>query len=521
MLTLNARTHKEYVDFVNRHSLTIPARHSWVMQALLLCDLTIVRFMMAFTLDNGTSCLATRRHLFVFRLVYTETENKFRSMLAMVLCGITSIEVWVTKMREQSFYAIISGFHSENVPGVGTFYDFTDRIPGVTSVSKTRLRILWRTAKDKLKSTTDKNADTKKHVDIARKLVARISKVTHKIKKQAERACPICWEFADEKYARYEVVLKAIFYVCFVAKSIDKGIIDLEKLFVAGDGTKLKTWSNPYGKRVCACEGRCDCKSQFTDFHARWGYDSYRECYVYGHSKYELTAYSLEHSIEVPLVIRMADCNRHDLILGISATREACEWLNFPVKVGAFDAAHDAIAFYQLGSERYNIAQVIPINPKNTGNFTYPQPIEVKDDGTPVCLNKKEMYYWGYCQDRMRNKWRCPLVCTKDSPDVSTCPYREQCSPSSYGRVIYTYPKTNYRLFTAIPRSSELFKKHCDKRTSAERSIKRQKYDFGLNQTRTATRERWFLRVMLAAMAQHLAAWWMLQEGKQSLPEVA
>ncbi len=138
------------------------------------------------------------------------------------------------------------------------------------------------------------------------------------------------WEFDENKYARYEVVLKAIFYVCFVAKSIEKGIIDLENLFVAGDGTKLETWSNSYGKKVCSCQDRCDCKRQFTDFDARWGYDSYRDCYVYGHSKYELTAYSLDHSIQVPLVIRLQDCNRHDLILGIAALHEASEWLNLP-----------------------------------------------------------------------------------------------------------------------------------------------------------------------------------------------
>ena len=214
---------------------------------------------------------------------------------------------------------------------------------GIANVSKRRLRILWRTAKDKQKSTPDKNADTSaeglrsdgtaKHSDIARRLVERISRVTRKMSSQ--------WEFDDSKYARYEVILKAIFYVCFVAKSIEKGIIDLENLFVAGDGTKLETWSSPYGKKVCSCKDRCDCKRQFTDSDARWGYDSYRECYVYGHSKYEkplrlsaslreLTAYSLNHSIQVPLVVRLQDCNRHDLIVGIASLREACEWLNFP-----------------------------------------------------------------------------------------------------------------------------------------------------------------------------------------------
>ena len=204
MLPSHTRSHQEYVDFVSSQKCPLPARHLWVMQALFLCDLTIVRFMMFFTYS-------------MFGRPAWPPEDIFRSMLAMVLCGIISFEVWVTKMREEPFYAVISGFHPEKVPGVGTFYDFTDRILGIANVSKRRLRILWRTARDKQKSTPDKNADTSaeglrsdgtaKHSDIARRLVERISRVTRKVSTQ--------WEFDENKYARYEVVLKAIFYVCY------------------------------------------------------------------------------------------------------------------------------------------------------------------------------------------------------------------------------------------------------------------------------------------------------------------
>ena len=41
-------------------------------------------------------------------------------------------------------------------------------------------------------------------------------------------------------------------------------------------------------------------------------------------------------------------------------------------------------------------------------------------------------------------------------------------------------------------------------------------YDFLLNQTRTAGRERWFLRVMLAAICQHLDAWYALAQRTQT-----
>ena len=41
-------------------------------------------------------------------------------------CHITSVEVWVKRLHEQPLYALMSGFEPDQVPGVGTFYDFQD-----------------------------------------------------------------------------------------------------------------------------------------------------------------------------------------------------------------------------------------------------------------------------------------------------------------------------------------------------------------------------------------------------------
>jgi len=67
--------------------------------------------------------------------------------------------------------------------------------------------------------------------------------------------------------------------------------------------------------------------------------------------------------------------------------------------------------------------------------------------------------------------------------------------------------RQNYRLFSRLRRGSPLWKLHADRRSCAERSIKRKKLDFGLDHARSAGRPRWFFRVMLAAMCQHLDAW--------------
>ncbi len=46
-----------------------------------------------------------------------------------------------------------------------------------------------------------------------------------------------------------------------------------------------------------------------------------------------------------------------------------------------------------------------------------------------------------------------------------------------------------------------------DKRTSSERSFKRKKTDYRIEQARVRSREQWFVRFTLAAICQHLDAW--------------
>lgn len=129
------------------------------------------------------------------------------------------------------------------------------------------------------------------------------------------------------------------------------------------------------------------------------------------------------------------------------------------------------------------------------------------------------MTYHGHCPDRQRIKWRCPLKASRINAPQE-CEHQSDCSPSPYGRVVYTYPKSNYRLFTPIPRGSQSWEQHYDHHSASERSHKRKKHDYGLRHTRTATRERISLRVMLMAMAQHLQAWAALAQQRAELHQL-
>jgi hypothetical protein len=433
-----------------------------------------------------------------------------RSCLLMLECHITSVEVWVKRLNEKPLYALMSGFEPDQVPGVGTFYDFQDRVlqlnePVLNLECRPRRRSEQRKKDAALR---DKN-NLAPHVGILDRQADRL---------MAHPASSVLygqWQTNLTALPPYQRSLKEVFYTVFVSGSVAKGLIDLNDLHAAGDGTHLRTWANAHGHKLCQCDNRnkphaehCDCLRRFHDPLASWGWDSYREYYVYGHGLYELTAYSLQHNCQLPLVLNVLDNHRHDSVAYFAATHEAVDLLGFHLATVSLDKAHDAMALYRLGVEYWHLDSVIPLNERNTGHFHFAPPLRVTEDGLPICLAEQPMLYQGYCAKRMRLKWRCPLA-AKGQP-LATCPhFAHECSDSSYGRTVYTYPRQNYRLFSPLRRGSPLWELHADRRSCAERSIKRKKLDFGLDHTRIAGRERWFFRVMLAAMCQHLDAWAM------------
>jgi hypothetical protein len=435
-------------------------------------------------------------------------EDMLRAWLLMLECHITSVEVWVQRLREQPFYALLSGFAPNQVPGVGTFYDFQDRVlqlsqPILDRDCRPRRRSEQRKRNGSLR---DKN-NTAPHADILNRLADRLMSGSPRLAVYGH------WQTNLAVLPTYQRVLKEVFYTVFVSTSVAKGLIDLKDLHVAGDGTHLRTWANAQGHKLCACDNRhkpraehCACVRRFHDPQASWGWDAYRECYVYGHGLYELTAYSLHHECQLPLVVNVLDNHRHDSVAYLAAAHEAVDRLGFRIATVSLDKAHDALAVYRLGVEHWHLDSVIPLNERHTDHFQFAPPVRLTEEGVPICRAEQPMTYHGFNPDRLRLKWRCPLA-AQHRP-LTTCPhFAHDCSDSAYGRTVYTYPAQNYRLFSRLRRGSPLWQLHADRRTCAERSVKRKKLDCALDHTRVAGRERWFFRVMLAAMCQHLDAW--------------
>jgi len=432
----------------------------------------------------------------------TDPVPLFRSLLLMTMVKETSITEWVNKLNDNKVYAILSGFDPNNTPGVGTFYDFIDRL---TNNGDRRLRQQQRNRRKKFKRKPTKKLKKNeklppKHPNIVHKLVQRI------IKNQDQP--PYLGKFQ---------ILYQLFIYGVVKQSAQLGLLgDLKNLIVSGDGTHIKTGASPYGTKVCDCPkfiikngnkvfNRCDCDRKFSDYDAAWGWDSYREQYVYGYAFYEITAAA--SPFDLPLFFLQAQAQRHDSTLATIALDLAGKLLGDQYHIAKFlaDGAHDNYPTYKL-LNHLDCEAFIPLNEKNTGNYTY-EPCPVNELGIPVCKSGQQMVYNGYCPDRMRIKWRCPLKADKNFIPTKQCLENNFCSPSEYGRVIYTYPNNNLRLFTQTPRGSQQWFNVYDKRTSSERSFKRKKTDYRIVQARVRSREQWFVRFALAAICQHMDAW--------------
>jgi len=164
------------------------------------------------------------------------------------------------------------------------------------------------------------------------------------------------------------------------------------------------------------------------------------------------------------------------------------------------DAAHDAMPIYHYFNKR-NILALIDLNKRRLGQSKYKDDFTISETGLPFCKKGLPMKDSGYDHTRGRRKYRCPLV----NKGVVTCD--SPCSTSPYGRCIYTYTKENLRLFPPIARNSNEWKNAYKRRTTVERSNKREKVDYMLEAGRHRSTKLWTIRIYGIMMCQHIDAW--------------
>lgn len=399
----------------------------------------------------------------------------FRSLILMNDLGFP-LDKWIVKLAQNPVLKIACGFHGK-LPGIASYYDFINRI------IKLDERPRYKPKKRKPQKKFGKQKMPPKHPGIVQKLVDKI----------------ICGRRLNN---RPERLLQEIFAKVCVQPSIDMGIVP-KTVTISGDGTCIETGAAHFGRRTCKCNDfHCDCPRKFSDPNAAWGWDSHNERYFYGYTGYFISTYNRSLKLDLPLYLRLVDARRHDSISAVVALAEFRDL--YPLlTVDAFvsDSASDNYATYQL-LNTWNIHAVIALNGKSKGNNKYAA-CTINDNGIPVCSAGHEMVYWGYCgKDRCRLKWRCPRICGKCEPSEDCA----SCSTSTYGRVVYTKPVWDLRLFTKIPRNSLRFKEKMKERTAAERVNNRILHNYGLEESKTRGKKRISFFTTIAGFNIHLDA---------------
>ena len=406
-----------------------------------------------------------------------------RSYLLALKLKVTSITQWCRMLSETPLYAILSGFSVGDTPGVGTFYDFFSRMwKGDSNNLSPKDRF------PKLKVPKGKKKGDKTPCDS--------SSVASKLLPLMER-----WHFKQNN--PFYLIFR-LYNQQFLSQSVEKGLIDPEHLALAGDGTPVRTAAQQRKKRTCKCGEKdchnCNCKRRYSQPDCNWGWDSHRECYFFGYHLYMYVA-SASHS-DLPVFPLLERASRHDMLSFLHSFFTMKAYLpEYRIEKLLLDSAQDAYPVYEY-CKKQGITPFIDLNPGHTGHFTYKDDFTIDDDGVPVCKMGLRMHKDGHEPAKHRAKYRCPLANRQRG-----CFCEHPCSDAKYGRTVHIYQSDNPRLFNIPPRDSKEWKKEYNGRTSVERSNKREKEDYKLEDGRHRSTKMWYCRLYGIMMLQHLDAW--------------
>ena len=413
-----------------------------------------------------------------------------RSYLLSIDFKVDSITDWVAQLKINPLYAILSGFEFGDTPGIGTFYDFFDR--------------LWDSDSDNLSP----------HVKPVKE------KKVKKPKQKGAKAEPVEKVTVDQLFLDLEsqtfsideqpyASLFHIYHQQFLSKSVEKGLINPESLSIAGDGTPFVTSAQQRKHRICDCADKgitdCNCDRYFSQPDCDIGWDSSRNRFYDGYNLYMLVAADSES--DLPIFPLLHPASKHDShAFPETYFRMKAFLQDYDVSKWILDAAHDAMPYYVYCRETH-IQPFIDLNEKRGIHVKYKDDFIIGKDGVPVCQAGRKMNHDGSEPSKARLKFRCPLASRKYG-----CSCEHPCSDSKYGRTVHLAMKDNPRLINFPPRDSEEWKKEFNARTSVERSNKREKIDFKLESGRHRSSKMWYCRLYHILMLQHLDAWDMPYE---------
>lgn len=394
--------------------------------------------------------------------------------------GITE---WIHEMKRTPIYATLSGFPFDDLPGVGTFYDFFDR--------------LWPAASKHIKPKKQRRRKGK-----AKKGKKKGQKAPTTTPGRVERLVKWMMRHADTRTALPADKLFNFFQSQIVAVSAKLGLLgDLSALSAAGDGTPVATSAYPRSKPSCDCRARgiaeCNHPRLYAQPDCNSGWDSARERFFNGYHLYMISA--ADSTYDLPLYPRLQPASRHDAVsLVVSAVEFKQRFTLGTVDKMLLDAAHDAESIYRL-LDHQGVEPFIDLNVRSKKNSpSKTSDIHISPKGIPICPKGKEMKPNGTDRKLHRRKWRCSPHCG--------------CSTAMFGRTFYTKTNDDPRLFPKTPRDSERWRLVYKRRTSIERSNKREKIDYKLESGRHRSTLMWTMRIYGIMICQHIDAWYASQK---------
>lgn len=267
-----------------------------------------------------------------------------RSYLLSIDFKVTSITDWVAQLKINPLYAILSGFEVGNTPGVGTFYDFFNRL---WDSEDNNLSPRIHPVKAKVNKPQSKGA---KAASVEKVTVDQlITKLDHTT-------------FIPEQQPYHSLL--QIYKKQFLDVSVSKGLINADSLSVAGDGTPVVTSHRMRSCRICCCHKKgiseCSCDRFFSQPDCNIGWDSSRDCWYHGYDLYMLVASDSESDLPVfPLLNPASKHDSHGFLETFFRMKSLLP--DFIVTKLLLDSAHDAMPIYEYCKQE-NITPFIDLN---------------------------------------------------------------------------------------------------------------------------------------------------------------
>lgn len=253
-----------------------------------------------------------------------------RSYLLSIDFKVDSITDWAAQLKLNPLYAILSGFEFGNTPGVGTFYDFFNRLWDLDSDNLSPHIHPVKKKKVKKPKQNGSKADSIEKISVEQLL------------KQLESGT---FSIDDQPYGS----LFKIYNNEFLSQSVEKGLIDTSNLSIAGDGTPFVTSARERRHRVCDCAGNgitdCGCDRYFSQPDCDIGWDPSRDCFYHGYDLYMIVAANSES--DLPIFSLLNPASKHDSHGFLEACFRMKSFLSdHHVSKWLLDSAHDAMAYY-------------------------------------------------------------------------------------------------------------------------------------------------------------------------------